>query len=221
MSSPRLTAFVRVGRRFQRAVNLERDLGHREALKGYLVTPAVQRAFGQIANGLRHGSAERSWSLVGPYGSGKTAFAVFLSNLLAPGRERGRTEARRLLREVNPGLDCRARLEPVVLTGERAPLDVLLLRALHSTIEGKCDVERAQAGRTWHPHQIPERFSPTACATSNVVGCFEEASYFLKERFGTGLLLVVDEAGKTLEFARSNLPGAMSISCRRWPKRHR
>ena len=89
MKSPRLTEFVRVGRRFQRAVNLERDLGRREALKGYLVTPAVQRVLGQIVNGLRPGSAERAWSLVGPYGSGKTAFAVFLSNLLAKGGRRG------------------------------------------------------------------------------------------------------------------------------------
>ena len=204
MSSPRLTEFVRVGRRFQRAVNLERDLGHSEALKGYLVTPAVQRACGQIANGLRPGSPERAWSLVGPYGSGKTAFAVFLSNLLAPGSERGRTDARRLLRQVNPDLDCRARLEPVVLTGERAPLDLLLLRALYATIESKCAGRRGRKPAvlgTLAKHLNGSSPSRLACATSTVVGCFEEVSYFLKERFGTGLLLVVDEAGKTLEFA--------------------
>ena len=179
-------------------------MGAARRSRGYLVTPAVQRAFSQIAGGLRAGSGERAWSLVGPYGSGKTAFAVFLSDLLAPGRERATTDARRLLKEVNPALDCRARLEPVVLTGERAPLDVLLLRALHSTLEEKCASRRGRKPAVLGAlTKYLNGSSPShvTCATSTVVGCFEEASTFLHENFKTGLLLVVDEAGKALEYA--------------------
>ena len=205
MNSPSLTAFVRVGRRFQRAVNLERDLGRREALKGYIVTPAVQRAVSQIVGGLRTGSAERAWSLVGPYGSGKSAFAVFLADLLAPGRERATSDARKLLKQVSPALTCRAKLEPVVVTGERAPLDLLLLRALHSTIEDKCAGRKGRKPAvlgTLAKYLNGSSPSRLACATSTVVGCFEEAGHFLQDKFdGTGLLVVVDEAGKALEYA--------------------
>ena len=39
------------------------------------------------------------------------------------------------------------------------------------------------------------------CATSDVVSCFEEAVQAIAEKTGAGLLLIVDEAGKALEYA--------------------
>src|SRR2546425_12469989 len=76
-----LTAFVRVRARYRRAMNLERDSGRNDALAGYLVTPIIRRALSRIISGLDSGGTERAWTLTGPYGSGKTAFAVFLSSL--------------------------------------------------------------------------------------------------------------------------------------------
>ena len=75
--SARLVNFVEVERRFRRSVNLDRDAGSPAALNGYIVTPAVRRALAQIADGLSQASGDRAWSLVGPYGSGKSAFGVF------------------------------------------------------------------------------------------------------------------------------------------------
>ena len=43
--------------------------------------------------------------------------------------------------------------------------------------------------------------SLSRCATSDVVGCFEEAVRTISATTGAGLLLIVDEAGKALEYA--------------------
>ena len=199
-----LVNLVQVGRRFQRAVNLERDTGVRDALNGYLVTPAVRRALEQIAGGISDPEGGRAWSLIGPYGSGKSAFAVFLADLLSPGQSPEQTAACRLLSET-AGLEApRQKLHRAVLTAERAPLDTLLLRTLATTLD-----------RIWHhrPGAKPKVFqtvksylngsapSITKCAASDVVRCFEEAVDQIAEKTGSGLLLIVDEAGKALEYA--------------------
>ena len=199
-----LVDLVQVGRRFQRAVNLERDTGVREALNGYLVTPAVRRALEQIAGGISDPEGGRAWSLIGPYGSGKSAFAVFLADLLSPGQSPEQATASRLLGEM-AGLEAPGqKLHRAVLTAERAPLDTLLLRTLATTLD-----------RIWHhrPGAKPKVFqtlksylngsapSVSKCATSDVVRCFEEAVDQIAEKTGSGLLLIVDEAGKALEYA--------------------
>src|SRR5262245_35757899 len=97
------TGFVQVRARYHRAMNLERDSARPDALAGYLVTPIVRRALTRIASGLTPGSTERAWSLTGPYGSGKTAFAVFLASLVGRAPETRRS-AHRLLREADPQL---------------------------------------------------------------------------------------------------------------------
>ena len=200
----RLVNFVEVERRFRRSVNLGRDAGSPAALDGYLVTPAVRRALAQIADGLSEESGDRAWSLVGPYGSGKSAFAVFLADLLSPSASPGARAARRLLKESSDIALPRQRLHPVVLTAERAPPNRLLLKALGSTLEF---IWRRQKGakprvlKTIGQHLDGSDREPSRCTTSDVVGCFEEALRVMAAKTGAGLMLIVDEAGKGLEYA--------------------
>ena len=194
---------VEVGRRYRRAVNLERDAGAANALDGYLVTPAVRRLIEQIAAGLEDPGGDRAWSLVGPYGSGKSAFALFLTQLLAPAALPEGSAARRMLRDAG-GTAVGHRLHAAVLTAERAPLDVLLLRSLDAAL-----------GRIWRHVRgrkpavltaVRDRLngsapSPARCAASDVVRCVQAAAEAVHAKTGAGLLLIIDEAGKALEFA--------------------
>ena len=202
--SARLVNFVEVERRFRRSVNLDRDAGTPAALDGYIVTPAVRRALSQIADGLSEECGDRAWSLVGPYGSGKSAFAVFLAELLSPSASSGAKAAQKLLRESSDIAVPRQRLHPVVLTAERAPLDTLLLKALGSTLES---IWRRQKGPKPRVLKTIGQFvnesgpEPSRCVTSDVVGCFEDALRAMAAKTGAGLLVLVDEAGKALEYA--------------------
>ena len=199
-----LIDFVQVGRRFQRAVNLERDTGVGDALNGYLVTPAVRRALEQIAGGISSPEGGRAWSLIGPYGSGKSAFAVFLADLLSPGQSPEQTAACQLLSGTADVEAPGQKLHRAVLTAERAPLDTLLLRTLDTTLDRIWE-HRAGAKprvcRTVKSYLNGSSPSITRCATSDVVQCFEEAVDQIANKTGSGLLLIVDEAGKALEYA--------------------
>ena len=199
-----LLDFVDVGRRFQRAVNLERDAGARDALQGYLFTPAAHKALSQINDGLQRADGDRAWSLVGPYGSGKSAFAVFLADLLSPQDTPERSTARRLLNGKNGGTVPAQELHPALLTAERAPLDVLLFRALKTTLDRvwKTRIGRKpKVLRTVSGYLNGSAPSVARCATSEVVRCFEAAARSVADATDAGLLLIVDEAGKALEYA--------------------
>ena len=199
-----LASLVEVERRFRRSVNLDRDAGSPEALDGYVVTPAVRRALSQITEGLDDADGDRAWSLVGPYGSGKSAFAVFLADLLSGSGSPGGDAARRLL-DGPDGIGVpRQPLFPALLTAERAPLDTLLLKSLRSTIEDLWANQRGAKPRVLTTIKGLLNGSAPAlsrCATSDVVECFEEAVETIGDKKGAGLLLIVDEAGKALEYA--------------------
>ncbi len=202
--SPTLVNLVEVERRFRRSVNLDRDTGSPDALDGYVVTPAVRRALAQIADGLDDAAGDRAWSLVGPYGSGKSAFAVFLADLCSPNGSPGGDAARRLLNGSAGIATPRQPLHPALLTAERAPLDTLLLKSLCSTVEAIWASRRGAKPRVLATIKRLLNGSAPAlsrCATSDVVGCFEEAVRTIAEKTGAGLLLIVDEAGKALEYA--------------------
>ncbi|HEX3151489.1 MAG TPA: hypothetical protein VHR66_25650 [Gemmataceae bacterium] len=208
-----LNQLFSVSPRFSRSVSLSRDAWRSNALDGYILTPAGREVLRRLASALSHESPTRAWSITGPYGSGKSAFALFVAQLLG-GEETVRATARKFLAAADaplgdhffgPGgpLPKKAgRLCPVLVTGSRQPIEKALASALASSLRSV-----AQRGR---PPQIIERLErlakePTPSGTT-IVGLFEEANDYL-DRFGTeaaGILLIVDELGKFLEFEATN-----------------
>lgn len=108
--------FVRVRGRFHRSVQLAKDWEGRANLSEYLVTPTVRDLVRRMLRELARPDGVRAWSLTGPYGTGKSSFALFLSLLLA-GQADTHPDAPAFadLRNAKPFL-------PVLLVGQRAPL---------------------------------------------------------------------------------------------------
>ena len=71
-----------VSRRFLRSVNLSRDCHSEEGVNGYVVTPSVRATLSRIVQGLSGSRRDRAFTITGPYGSGKSSFALFLFHLL-------------------------------------------------------------------------------------------------------------------------------------------
>jgi len=69
--------------RFLRSVNLEHDLWRPNALDGYVVTAGVRRALMRVAPATTDAHASRVWTVTGPYGTGKSAFVLFLAWLFS------------------------------------------------------------------------------------------------------------------------------------------
>ncbi|MBX3399558.1 MAG: hypothetical protein KF873_12515 [Gemmataceae bacterium] len=208
-----LDKLVAVNPRFARSVSLTRDAGRSDALDGYILTPNGREILRRLSAALVGETSTRAWSITGPYGSGKSAFALLTAQLLS-GEEHVRVQARKFLSATDAELAERffgtgsplpkraGRLLPVLVTGSRQPLDKALAAALAAALRSL-----AVRGRT---PQIIERLekiaTQSALASGAIVGLFEEANEYLA-RFGheaAGLLLVVDELGKFLEYGATN-----------------
>lgn len=209
-----LHELVEVSRRYQRSIHLERDEVVPEALEGYQPTPVALKSLDRILAGIEPESGARAWSLTGPYGSGKSSFAVFLAALVSgeKGRSTAGGVARRLLRAVSDerytalfgksGRRSPPKLVAVLSTAERQPLSLIVLRALATTID-----------RLWAGRRRPKLFATVnkrvasleagrTLATSTVVRLFEKTTAAVTDAgLSDGLVLIVDEAGKALEYA--------------------
>jgi polynucleotide 5'-kinase involved in rRNA processing len=76
-----LSELITVAPRYTRAINLERDAATPGAIDGYTVTITAREFLGRLAQSLTAPTGHRAWTLTGPYGSGKSAFALYLANL--------------------------------------------------------------------------------------------------------------------------------------------
>ncbi len=80
---PTLDQLVVCSPRFARSISLVRDAFRADAVEGYILTPTGRDVLRRLADALRGESATRAWSLTGPYGSGKSAFALLVAQVLA------------------------------------------------------------------------------------------------------------------------------------------
>jgi hypothetical protein len=185
--SPTLDKFIVVASRFSRSVSLARDVHRADALDGYILTPTGRDMLRRMADALCGNSTTRAWSVTGPYGSGKSAFALFAAQLLC-GEESVRQQARRFLAAADVELSERffgpggslpkkvGRLCPVMVTGSRQSIAKVLAATLAVSLRAA-----AQRGR---PPQIVEQLevlaSQEAPSGTAVVRLFEEANEYLE-----------------------------------------
>ncbi|WP_146009483.1 hypothetical protein [Deinococcus planocerae] len=175
---------------------MEQDIHSSKALQGYIITPEVRKVLRRIVTALRVDGAARALTLTGPYGTGKSAFALFLSRLVQePGGE-----AWRMLSQVD-GLLARdvqqvlvKPLLPVALTLRRARLSVSLLEGLQQAAQELAGAETlvaelASVLGSAHDGMDSRRML-------NYVAALQEQA--VEAGFG-GLVILFDELGKGLE----------------------
>ena len=100
----KLNEFVTIAPRYTRSVNLERDIGDESAVTGYVLTPVGIDFLKRVQRAVAGAPGPRAWSITGPYGTGKSAFVLFLANLLSGTRALGATESQKILKHASPDL---------------------------------------------------------------------------------------------------------------------
>lgn len=192
---------IHINTRYTRSTNVERDRGSRSIIDAYLPTNCGTDLLDDIARSFAPTDQPRAWSLIGPYGSGKSSFALFLHELLGhkDGVKRAATAG---LAEGRPDLARRfARQRPwcrVVLTGSEEPLSDRLLVALD---EAATAFWAAKRGRK--PHVVEEirrariGLEVTDSRLLELVDSLQEA---VEHAGAGGLLIIIDELGKFLEY---------------------
>ena len=217
-----LSELFHVASRFHRSVHLERDFYTGNALEGYVLTVTARETLRRVIAALEDESTSKAWTLTGPYGSGKSAFALFIAKLLDDSESPTTQGALNLLKRGDKSLwhqfSClnlheRRGFCPVLISGERSPITLALLRGLKRGLIAFSDSPvgcSAIPRASFRPLllDIQKRLDAAENGVlphaSEITDLFESATHQIGAEGGTGLLLVVDELGKFLEYAAQN-----------------
>jgi len=199
---------------FQRSINLVRDFHGDYEFEHYLVTAKSMELIERMIVSVKsHPPRGCAWSITGPYGGGKSSFALYLAHLL-----RGNLGARNQLKKASPilfkeFLDIGESIYcPVLIVGTREPLNKALLRGL---IVGASSFNASFARHQGKPsknvlrfrHEIrkiiqeAESILPQEIRDNQVLDLYQRTATTVNTATNGGLLIIVDEFGKFLEFA--------------------
>lgn len=180
-----------------RSVSLERDIYHGDTVEGYLPTSNSLSALKRIATTLETRGSQRAWRLVGPYGSGKSAFGLWIAQVLF-GRSKFPKASEILFKqndELANNLQASNRFALAVV-GSRCSFGYALANAIlkaieHHTFASKFINDIDLVNKTY-------KSSPLNSVCSQILSDFLEI--VIKNGY-SGLTLIIDEVGKFVEYA--------------------
>lgn len=209
-----LSDLITVAPRYSRAISLERDAQTPGAIDGYIVTVTAQEFLNRLAQSLTAPAGHRAWTLTGPYGSGKSAFALYLANLFAPASAEGNKLARMILKHQQPetyqllfGGGSKARVTkegfcPILISGAPEALIGALLRACCRDLRPFYATSGRPLAALKELENYRDAFQKGApVSPTNVVDALTRVIQHMQESGrARGVLLVIDELGKFLEY---------------------
>jgi hypothetical protein len=207
--TPFITSALHVRQSGLRSVNVELDLGDKSVIEGYVLTTQARACLGRILNCFDGNTPMRSWTLTGPYGSGKSYFSLFLMNLMGTAQDAHPFVLSNLI-NVDPFLaeqtvhklnhGSTKGLLPVPITGYRASLQdcvrhglLLSLERLNGDGKIKPLLDELQGWTTEIESRVVIEW------LKRFIGIITQPEYGY-----LGMMLVFDEMGKPLEFAASH-----------------
>ncbi|NWJ47095.1 MAG: hypothetical protein HXX08_14640 [Chloroflexi bacterium] len=182
----------RIPDRYLRSIHIERDFHDVELLEQYILTPSMERSLIRITEGLRPNSGRRAWRITGDYGSGKSSFALLLAHVLYNPEKPAVTPARLAIENANSKL-LNLKLIPVIVTGAREGLVSAIARGILWSLD--CLLSQ---------NDIRDLLKERAKRLQNS-GDNQELLELIRDLANipgySGVLLVLDEMGKLLEYA--------------------
>ncbi|ABA25021.1 hypothetical protein Ava_B0311 (plasmid) [Trichormus variabilis ATCC 29413] len=207
-----LSDYFSLKRRYSRSINLERDFDKIESLQGYILTERSVDATKRILAGLTGKSENRAWTITSVYGTGKSAFAHFFVSLCAPLNSQSHQVALEIVIKtfgsdsseysaIQNTLPTQGLFRAVV-TAQREPLSNTIVRALERGAETFWS--RQQINKIKVARKLVDLGAQVA--DGKIIDSKEIPSLIreVANSASTGIVLVIDELGKNLEFAVQN-----------------
>ena len=203
---------IHVNTRYTRSINVERDRGSQSIIEAYLPTARSIDLLEDVGTALGTKDQPRAWSLIGPYGSGKSSFALFLHELFGPAGSAKRA-ASKVLASERPDIARRFTRQTewcrVVLTGSEEPLAIRLLAALD---DAATDFWTGKPGRKPAViEKIRSARKQRKLPDSVLLALVDSLRDALERNGAGGLLIVIDELGKFLEYEVRQGGGGMFL----------
>lgn len=204
-----LKQHITIKANYTRSINVERHSSSIDNIKAYLPTSRSISTLERVAETFVEQDTPRAWSLVGPYGSGKSAFAVYLTALLsAPSSEISLTATSSLANE-SQTLASKYQAEtagssgylPVLISGSSEPLAQRIIQALINTARELWSTQKGKKPAIFESlNRALESKISTASEIVKLILELQNALANLPTNQPKGILLVIDELGKFLEY---------------------
>lgn len=206
-----LSSHIVVSASYTRSVNIERDSQSESPSINYIPTSRALRTLSTITSRFDACDQPRAWSLVGPYGSGKSSFALFLSELLSDPKLEKSVVSRQLLSKHEPELVKAVNEQTkgtdgyleVLISGTPERLSIRYLAGLKDAIanywqgrKGKKPVVIADLNKFLDSGEV---------SVSQLLDLTKACQAALSKVGCPGIMIVFDEFGKFLEFESRSL----------------
>ena len=199
-----LKDFINIDTVYTRSINIERDSNSSEIVKAYIPTSRAVNTLYRISDTFDQKNIPRSWALIGPYGSGKSSFAVYLSHLLNNQVKEATGFAFDVLKNADSDLynyfeehtgNTKGYLS-ILITGAPEPLGKSFLKAMY---ESAIKYWQKRGRKPAVLNKIEHSLAQLTVTTPKIIDLVEELRSNV-ERTGKGILIVFDEFGKFLEY---------------------
>lgn len=206
----KLKDLLKVNTHYTRSINLERDSEGNSSSCTYIPTHRAVQVLSRVVNTINTKEAPRAWALVGPYGSGKSAFGLFLSQLLGNLGSATWQHAMNVLKNADEGLakNITQKLTGtdgyccINLTGSPEALSKRLAKAMLTSAQVFFDKKKEPLPEILK--QLQAVSESDFVTTSEVTELILELQKAVHKAQGVGILIIIDELGKFLEFEARN-----------------
>ena len=190
---------------FTRSKNLKRDIGSEDSIKSYVLTSSTKRALEAISGGFLNSEYSRAWTLIGPYGSGKSSFGLFLDALVSSSDEALKTQAINKIRDFDLNLYKKSeevfsasKVCNIVLSGSYDLLELHLTEAIFNKInqlKNECTFSKELIENA---AKLRDTENPRA---NELIKLIRQLQLELQKNKFNGIFITIDELGKFIEYA--------------------
>jgi hypothetical protein len=198
MSGNKISNVFRIKHRYLRSAHLERDFYDPSILDSYIYTDFTTSCIERLAQGLKAKSGHRAWRLTGDYGSGKSLFAILLAHWLAGQKLPFPKPIQHIVKQ--NGIEmAKPGFIPVLVTCSRQSLALSLLKGLYDSINQNMSL----GPKSRIALEIKRRLnSKEPLDDDYIVELIHRINVsIVASSKRQGLLIILDELGKFLEFA--------------------
>ena len=192
----RMNEAVGVKTELTRSANVEYDLQRWLTEKPhYINTPLCRSTIQRVVEGLRK-NGNRSWCLIGPYGSGKSTAVLALSQLLCGSSstvfDNLRKSNSELIKSTQDALADKGPFLPILISGSSCSISEALKAAL------LCAIENLPNNGVSKYEDNEKQYSSTLEEICDLITILSEVYS------GGGIFVAIDELGKFIEYAVEN-----------------
>jgi len=200
---------------FLRSLRIDQDYGSAAIAERYVLTSNAVRATRRVLDAVDNGVGG-AWTLVGPFGTGKSAFCLYLAHLLAAADDEASEHAKhqlrhadaKLARRVFPAWRKRFGFEALLVSGSAEPISTAILRTL-SVLPVFRRPKTTASIKSKAKRLLRDALKGIKPSTNDIVALVAKLADSMKGRSATqGLLIVLDELGQFLEFAAAHRDSA-------------